>query len=88
MPSLQGKAEFSFSHRSIICKERRRRGGQKKSAILAPQAARQPAYTPEWHTYTHTHTHTYTHIVTPPHQPLQFAAKKPKGEVFHTHTTN
>lgn len=33
-------------------------------------------------------THIYTHIVTPPHQPLQFAAKKAKGEVFHTHTTN
>lgn len=49
----------------------------KKSAILAPQAARQPAYTPEWHTY--------THIVTPPHQPLQFAAKKAKGEIFHIH---
>lgn len=60
-------------------KRRKGRQKQKKSAVLAPQAARQPAYTPEWCTHTHT-------LLLRPISPLHFAAKKAKGKVFHTHT--
>lgn len=60
-------------------KRRKGRQKQKKSAVLAPQAARQPAYTPEWCTHTHT-------LLLCPTSPLHFAAKKAKGKVFHTHT--
>lgn len=85
MPSLQGKAEFSFSHHSIICKENEAKGRakaekKKKSSILAPQAARQPAYTPEWHTCTHCYS-------SPPAPAI--CSQKAKGRGFpHTHTTN
>lgn len=62
-------------------KRRKGRQKQKKSAVLAPQAARQPAYTPEWCTH--------THIVTPPDQPPSFCSQKSKGKGFpHTHTSN
>lgn len=74
MPSLRGKAEFSFSRCSIIFKGAAAGGGirvGKKSAALAPQAERQPAQTPEWHTCT----------VPPPEQHSSFCSpKKKKGK--------
>lgn len=98
LPSLQGKAEFSFSHCSIICKKKkneakgRAEAGEKeeeeergeKSAILAPQAARQPAYTPEWHTYTHVCTHCYS---APPAPAICSQKSKGRG-CSHTYTLN
>lgn len=47
--------------------------------MLAPQAARQPAYTPEWHTCTHCYS-------SPPAQAI--CSQKAKRERFSTHTTD
>lgn len=51
--------------------------GRAKKRNTGTTSSTSACYSPKWHTHTDT--------VTPPHQPLQFAAKKVKGEVFHTH---
>lgn len=85
MPSLQGKAEFSFSHHSVICKERRRRGGQrqggKKNKIKKCNAGTTSSTSACLHSrMAHMHT-----LLLLPTSPGNLQPKSRKGEVFHTH---